>query len=115
MRVLLLCAVAVVAVVAMTGCATGIFPGGPTPAGIIYTNMTSPAQNLAVSTDPSAKPTKTGKGTVVAILGLVSQGDAGIEAAMKDGGITRIQSVDHNIELYVFGILVKETTIVHGD
>ncbi|MCD6586658.1 MAG: TRL-like family protein [Desulfobacteraceae bacterium] len=99
----------------MTGCASNLFPGGPTPAGVIITNVTAPSQYLAVATDKDAQSIKVGESSATAILGLFAFGDASIDAAMKDGNIRRVHHVDHRVNLILYGLFLKDTTIVHGD
>lgn len=43
-----------------------------------------------------------------------SMGDASIDAAMKDGGITKIHHVDCKV-FQVLGLYAKYTTIVYGE
>lgn len=100
---------------ALSGCATGIYPGGPTPAGVILTNVTVPAQNLAVATDKDVGGKKTGEATAKAILGLVAIGDSSISAAMQNGGIRKVHHVDHRVNLVLLGLYVETTTIVTGE
>jgi len=57
---------------------------------------------------------KQGKACAQAILGLVAQGDASVEAAAKAGGIKKINVVDHTSK-NILGILGEYCTIVHGD
>ena len=60
----------------------------------------------------SGVATKRGKACAKNILGLVGSGDSSIEAAKKDGGITKVLSVDYDIETYLlFGTVC---TIVNG-
>ena len=99
----------------VSGCATNMFPGGPAPAGVGYTNIRAPAQHLAVPVDNTAVVRKVGKASVTAFLGLVSLGDSSVQAAMQDGGITKIHHVDYEIEIVLAGLVSKQTTIVYGD
>jgi hypothetical protein len=56
---------------------------------------------------------KEGTSCAQSVLGLVATGDASIKAAAKNGGITRIDSVDHYTRNIV-GILGEFCTIVRG-
>ena len=47
-------------------------------------------------------------------VGLVAVGDASIEAAMRDGGITQVYTVDHHL-MSVLGVYVEWTTIATGE
>ena len=55
---------------------------------------------------------KTGKACAKSVLALVASGDASIEAAAAEGGITNVTSVDHESTwTLLFG---EYCTIVHG-
>jgi len=98
-----------------SGCVTNMFPGGPTPAGVISTDVKVPAQNLTVATDATAGSSKVGEASASAILGLVAAGDASIDAAMKAGGIRKVHHVDHQVISFLFGAWLQDTTIVYGE
>ena len=57
--------------------------------------------------------TKEGTAMAEGII-LISQGDASITTAMKNGGITRVNHIDTE-EMYVLGVYAKETIHVWGD
>ena len=97
-----------------SGCAS-LFPGGPTPAGVIFTNVRSPAQNLAVATDAAFGSQKHGTSSAGALFGLFAFGDASVDAAMKAGGITKVHHVDHQVNFFLFGIWRQNKTIVYGE
>jgi hypothetical protein len=78
--------------------------------GILYTEVKAPL----AATQQQTAPTKVGTAECTSILGLVSTGDASIEAAAKNGGITKIHHVDYESK-NILGIFGKFTTIVHGD
>ncbi len=102
-------------VVFLSGCVSNMFPGGPTPAGALVTNVKGPAQNLTIATDVTAASTKTGTSSASGILGLFAFGDASMDAAMKNGGITKVHHVDYEVSSILFGLFLKSTTIVHGE
>jgi len=55
---------------------------------------------------------KEGRASCSSILGLYSSGDCSVEAAARNGGITRIHSYDYIVDDYiVYGTL---TTVVYG-
>lgn len=108
-------AAVVLTTVLLSGCATNLFPGGPTPAGIIITNVKSPAQNLTVATDKDAKSSKVGTSSVFAVAGLFAFGDSSIDAAMNDGSISKVHHVDHQVNSFLLGLWLQNTTIVHGE
>ena len=55
---------------------------------------------------------KTGRACAKSILGLVANGDASVEAAAKNGGITDVTSVDHETTWTV--VIGEYCTIVRG-
>ena len=56
---------------------------------------------------------KEGKACVQSILGWVATGDASVEAAKKNGGITEVASVDHTAKS-ILGIVGEWCTVVRG-
>lgn len=92
--------------IALTGCATVTSPVN----GLLYTHVTSP---IAV-TGSADKPTKVGRAYARSILGLYASGDASIEAAAKNGGITKIHHIDHESQV-ILGIIADSTTVVYGN
>jgi len=64
--------------------------------------------------NPEVATTKTGEACANSILGLIATGDASIEAAKKEGGITKVATVDHSTTnvLYFYG---QYCTIVTGE
>ena len=112
-KVLLL--LGVTAVAALSGCAANLYPGGPSVAGYIYTDVKDPAQNLSVAVDTGARGARVGTSNASAFLGLFAFGDASVDAAMKAGGITKVHHVDHQVQLVLGGLWASTTTIVHGE
>ena len=74
---------------------------------MIYNNTTAPMFG------GDGVGTKTGTAFSECVLGVAGWGDCSIEAAAKQGGISKIMSTDYTIENYV-GVYQKFTTIVHG-
>lgn len=66
-----------------------------------------------IATGESATVTKEGKACADSILGLVARGDASVRAAMKNGGITEVTSVDHSARNFL-NIVGQWCTIVRG-
>lgn len=98
-----------------TGCATNYYPGGPTVAGMLYTEVTSPAQNLTVAVDKDAQSMRKGEASNMAILGLLAFGDAGVNAAMENGGIEKVHHVDHTVHHFLYLIYASNKTVVYGE
>lgn len=92
--------------VALTSCAAVQTP----VVGIVSSDVIAP---LAVG-DADAKALKTGTATVKSVLGLFASGDASIKAACRNGGITKIHSVNYRSKNFL-GFIASYTTIVHGE
>ena len=75
--------------------------------GFLYTSTKS-----GLAATPQVGP-KSGEACASSILGIVGTGDASIEAARAQGGITSIASVDES-QMGILGIYAKHCTIVHG-
>ena len=96
---------ALVAMLLCAGCASVASP----VAGGIFLDVKGPIDATA-----NTAGSRQGEAMATSILGLIGQGDASIEAAAANGGITKISSVDHH-SWSILGIYSKFTTIVHGD
>ncbi|WP_220092225.1 TRL-like family protein [Helicobacter sp. 16-1353] len=99
--------------------------------GIWYTNVTSPITATEASIDETkentarnrritknsnnpAKTLKRGEAVCSSVLGIVASGDCSIQAAKKNGNITKVHSVD--VESFsVLGFYASYTTIVIGE
>ncbi|MHA6493420.1 TRL-like family protein [Pseudomonas borbori] len=79
-------AVAAGLVALLTGCATGLSPVG---VGLI-TDVKGPI------TATTAQGNKTGTSCATTIIGLINKGDASIEAAKANGGISTVASADYH-------------------
>jgi hypothetical protein len=87
-----------------------------TPTGMagLYANVTYPSPALAVECNANAKRDNIGQSTATNILGIINTGDISIEAAMKNGKITKIHHIDMKTEC-VLGLYAKKTIIVYGE
>jgi len=104
MKILLhLAAVAVLASF-LTGCAIVQAP----VVGLLFTDVNAPA----IATAETGR-SKVGVSKCNAILGIAT-GDCSIEAAMKNGGIRKIQHVDYRVKSYL-GFYAECTTTVYGE
>ncbi len=77
------------------------------PQGSIYTSVILPE---AAS---SAKGNKIGMSKATSVFGLFATGDASIETAKRNGGITKVATVDKKSE-NILGLIGTYTTIVTG-
>jgi hypothetical protein len=97
----IVCAVALA--LGMTSCgAIGIVGG-------IYQDTTTPEAVTA-----NALGSKVGQAEVWSVLGVVALGDAGIEKAAKEAGITKVSHVDKKM-WSILGVYTKVTYTVYGN
>ncbi len=97
--------IAIFAVSTRSGCA---FVQSPVNGGI-YTNV-----KWGVGATSNDAGSKTGSATATSILGLIATGDASIDAAMKDGDITKVHHVDVT-GMSILGVYAEFTTTVYGE
>lgn len=96
---------AIFATVVLSGC---VFAPVAPPRGILYNDQTSPLF-------PGGKPgEKVGKASSHNILFIAGWGNSGLDKAMKDGGITKLNHTDYRIQNYLL-IYQRYTTICHGE
>jgi hypothetical protein len=77
--------------------------------GFLYTDVQGP-----MTATESTGSSKVGTATCSSILGLVAQGDASIETAAKNGGITKIHHVDYYSKS-ILGVYATFTVKVYGE
>lgn len=77
----------------------------------VYEGTTSP---LTVTSNPIGNHVKVGRSNSVMVLGLVGVGDGGINAAAKNGGISKISFVDVQ-KTSILGMFTKSETVVYGE
>lgn len=92
--------------IALSGCAVASAPVN----GLLYSHVTAP---IGV-TGSADKPTKVGRAHARSFFGLYATGDASIETAAKNGGITKIHHVDHETQI-ILGVIADFTTVVYGN
>jgi len=80
--------------------------------GCAYVNIKTPYDT---DLERTALGSKIGKSEYYSLLWLVAWGDAGTEAAAKNGGISVINHMDRELLAVFFGLYVKSTTVLYGD
>ena len=88
------------------GCAMTIGP----VTGVAYTNAKYPW----MATGSPKEPTRVGRATVRSFFGGIATGDASIQTAAQNGGITEIHHVDYEAQ-NVFGVVADFTVVVYGN
>lgn len=106
MKKALLLATAIASAAALSGCAA--VTSAPVT-GVLYSDVTYPVN--ATSNDQGPK---TGEASASSILGIFATGDASIAAAARNGGITKVKTVDVNATSFL-GFYAKYTVIVTGE
>jgi hypothetical protein len=91
------------AIVLLAGCAA-VTPMN----GSLYTNLKGP-----VAVGDASGASKMGMAKATAIIGIAT-GDASIETAMANGGITKVHHVDTKV-MNILGIYAEYTTVVYGE
>ena len=104
MRVMKVIVGLVLVIGVVSGCATSM------PLGVLHTELKLP---VAV-TDNSGKAAKVGRAQCTSMLGLVATGDASIDAAKRNGGITKIHYIDWEVK-NTLGIMGTYTLVVYGE
>ncbi len=80
--------------------------------GCMYTDVMVP---LDQDLDETQLGSKVGRATLHSCLGLFAWGDAGIQAAAQDGGITVLRHADRQVFVLFLGLYYRHTTVVYGD
>ena len=83
-----------------------------TMSGCAYTNIRIP---LDTSLEKTQLGSKVGKSSTYSVMWLAAWGDSSYAKAAKDGNLKVMNHSDVEIQQYLFGLFVKETTIVYGD
>ncbi|MBX9769187.1 MAG: TRL-like family protein [Bdellovibrionales bacterium] len=90
---------------ALSGCA---MVNGPLM-GSLYTDIKGPI----TATGQPSKGDRSGEACATSILGIIATGDASIETARKNAGVTKVTAVDMNGSS-ILGIYAKYCTVVYG-
>ncbi len=88
----------------LAGCAS------PYPVGGVFTDMKLP---VAVTSN-SGKASKVGTAECTSVLSIIATGDCSVNAAKKNGGITKVDHVDWSAR-NVLGLFGNYKIIVYGD
>ncbi len=108
-KALLLGIIPIVCLTMMTGCIPGFYT-----VGTLYTAVKTPAEVIAYYGPTANQAAKVSKVTATNILGIIATGDASLEAAMKQGGITKVHHVDQEVTS-ILGLWSTYTIYVYGE
>ena len=92
----------------LTGC--GAYAVSPV-SGFLHTDVKGP---VMATSNTISDGYASGSASATSILGLIAKGDASIETAARNGGITKIYFVDHSSE-NILGIFATYTVTVYGE
>ncbi|HOM29267.1 MAG TPA: TRL-like family protein [Deltaproteobacteria bacterium] len=81
---------------------------------ILYNDFRTPLPSLNVQPGTEAR-IHVGSSSCTSYVWMVTVGDCSVEAAMKNGNISKIHHVDADIKSYFLGIYTKFTTVVYGE
>jgi hypothetical protein len=84
----------------------------PVLTGCLYSHITTP---LDLDLDRTRLGDKVGVSEWQSVLGLVAWGDAGTQAAAKQGGLTQINHADLETLIILAIVYHRERTIVYGE
>ena len=87
----------------------GVTSCGVTSVGMLYNDTVQPEQVTA-----NALGSKVGEAQIVNYLGAVALGDAGVQQAAKQAGITKISHVDKKV-WSILGLYTVTTYTVYGN
>jgi uncharacterized protein YceK len=82
--------------------------------GVFYNGTTYPGAGTGSVVKNDVKTDKTGTSTCSSILSLFAFGDCSVDAAKKNGNITKVNSVDHKTKSY-FIFYTTYSTVVQGE
>ena len=80
--------------------------------GCLYLNATYP---LDTNMNRTPVGTKRGEASAHSVLWLIAWGDAGTQAAARNGDITIIHNADDKDMVILGGVYARRSTIVYGD
>ena len=84
----------------------------PLSTACVYSHITTP---LDLDLDRTRLGDKVGVAEWQSVLGLVAWGDAGTQAAAKQGGLTQINHADLETLIILAIVYHRETTILYGE
>jgi TRL-like protein family len=96
-----------------TGCGAFVAMSGA-GGGLLYSDTKSPLPQASYYGTTSAMAMKKGEASYTSILGLICTGDASIDAAMKNGNITKVHHIDQKLS-NILGIIATYTVVVYGE
>ncbi|KAF0243973.1 MAG: hypothetical protein FD180_2908 [Planctomycetota bacterium] len=100
----------VLALPILAGCSYGITP---VPDGGLYSSVKYPSYYPGVTNE--GRGSKEGTSSAMGIVALIAVGDASVETAAANGGISKIKTCSHKTTKILGGLYWKFETIVTGE
>lgn len=82
-------------------------------ASFLFTGCVTVNSPVSATSNPVGSKVGTSSGTIY--LGIFGTADAGMKAAAANGGITKISTVDTQVETFLGYLMVTVTTTVTGE
>ena len=111
MKKLIAMVAACAVVVLMSGC-TGIMQQGGGTFGYLYSQVDGAGSRPPVGETSSTAKVGTAESTGILCF---ATGNSSLQAAMQNGGITKIHHVDYKVMNVLGGLYIKYTTVVYGE
>lgn len=105
MKKAIIFAAAIASAAALSGCAVASAP----VSGVLYTDV-----NYPITATSNEQGSKSGEASATSILGIIATGDASVAEAAKNGGISKVKTVDVK-STSILGIYAKYTVVVTGE
>jgi len=80
--------------------------------GCLYSNVRVP---MSTEFRNTRVVTKSGEASTRSVAWLVAWGDAGLQKAATNGGLTTLEYADHSLRNILFGLYISNTTVVYGN
>lgn len=110
-RILLMTVIATFGITMMTGCGAFVAMGG---GGSLYQDTKMPHPYVSYFGSPTSSFAKKGEASFTSILGILATGDASLEAAMRNGNISKVHHIDLQVT-NILGIIATYKIIVYGE
>lgn len=110
-RLVALTMMAALCLTIMTGCGALVAFGS---GGLLYQDTKSPLGDGSYRGPSANSPAKKGEASFTSVLGILATGDASLEEAMQQGGITKVHHIDQQVT-NILGVIATYKIIVYGE
>jgi len=96
----------------MSGCAAYRAPVMP-PSAFVFSDIKAPLSTEL--NESTAVGTSQGAASASSVLGMFAWGDASVNTAAKQGGLSTVNYADYEYLSVLFGVYTRFTTVAHGN